>query len=304
MAPMKGAGLRGGSGGRADQRAVGNRGEFLRHRCDDFAGGPIVRVVVAGEPVARVLVLALSPRLPRFFRVTVVGSDKIKSAPRLARIVDRDLDFLAGGERARQRNLQLAVRSFESGGLSTRADRLDVELGGVEFEALERTGDRGKPMRRGARDFLRVEVERDLELNMVDVGVAVARPFRLDVLRLKRAASAGEGDSEGLAIAEVQRKLIEKARLVHGVMLRTGAAARNREVTVHFVSTMTASLGASVSGDFADCSGRAPVVSRILPDGKLISRGSAVKFSATTRGCDAVSRWNTRQSSGAPSKAR
>jgi len=49
---------------------------------------------------------------------------------------------------------------------------------------------------------------------------------------LKRAASAGEGDSEGLAIAKVHRELIEKARLVHGVMLRTGTAARNREVTV------------------------------------------------------------------------
>jgi hypothetical protein len=232
MAPMKGASLRGGIGGRADQRAVGNRGEFLRHRCDYFAGGAIVRVVVARKPVARVLVLALRPRLLRFFRVRVVGSDKIESASRLARIVDCDLDFLAGAERARQRNLQLAVRGFESGRLFTGADRLDVELGGVEFEAVERTGDRGEPMRRGARDFLRVEVERDLELNMVDVGGAVARPFRLDVLGLKRAASAGEGDSEGLAIAKVHRELIEKARLVHGVMLRTGTAARNREVTV------------------------------------------------------------------------
>src|SRR5580704_4009226 len=232
MAPMKGAGLRGGIGGRADQRAVGNRGEFLRHRRDDFAGGPIVRVVVAGKPVARVLVLALRPCLARFFRVSVVGSDKIKSAPRLACIVDRDLDFLAGAERARQRNLQLAVRGFENGGLSTGTDRLDVEFGGVEFEALERTGDRRKPMGRGTRDFLRVEVERDLELDMINVGGAVARPFRLDVLGLKRAASAGEGDSEGLAIAKVHRELIEKARLVHGVMLRTGTAARNREVTV------------------------------------------------------------------------
>ncbi len=54
---------------------------------------------------------------------------------------------------------------------------------------------------------------------MVDVGGAVARPFRLDVLRLKRAASAGEGGIEGLAIAKVHRKLIKKARLMHSVML-------------------------------------------------------------------------------------
>jgi hypothetical protein len=51
---------------------------------------------------------------------------------------------------------------------------------------------------------------------MVDVGGAVARPSGLDMLRLKRAASAGEGDGEGLAIAKVDRELIEKSGLVHG----------------------------------------------------------------------------------------
>ena len=81
-------------------------------------------------------------------------------------------------------------------------------------------------MRRCAGNLFRVEVERDLELDMLDVGGAIARPFCLDVLRLKRAASAGEGDGKGLAIAKVHRQLIEKSRLVHGrdVMNRDGRA--------------------------------------------------------------------------------
>ena len=71
-------------------------------------------------------------------------------------------------------------------------------------------------MGRGAGDFLRVEVERHFQLDVVDVGGAVARPFGLDMLRLKRAASTGEGDSERLAIAKVHCELIEKSRLMHG----------------------------------------------------------------------------------------
>ena len=71
-------------------------------------------------------------------------------------------------------------------------------------------------MGRGAGDFFRVEVERDLELDMTDVGGAIARPFCLDVLRLKRAASTGESDGKGLAIAKLLCQLIEKSRLMHG----------------------------------------------------------------------------------------
>ncbi len=197
-------------------------------------------------------------------------------------------------------------------------------------------------MRRGAGDFFRVEVERDFELDMIDVGGAVARPFCLDVLRLKRAASTGERDGEGLAIAKVHRQLIEKSRLVHGgdVMNRgsraqTGKEARKIECGAprpappagvtpapgirrrkdaglrsvrseggrkpcHASSiTMMASFGASVSGDFVKFAPPETVLSRILPAGRSISRGSAVKFSATTMCCAGVSRWNTRQSSGA-----
>ena len=128
MTPVKGAGLRGGIRGRADEAAVGNRGEFFGHGRDDFAGGPIVGVVVAGKPVARVLVFALRPRLPRLVRIAVVGADKIKSAARLTRVVDRDLDFLAGAERARQRNPQLAVGGLEGRGFATARAQLESRV--------------------------------------------------------------------------------------------------------------------------------------------------------------------------------
>ena len=71
-------------------------------------------------------------------------------------------------------------------------------------------------MPRGAGDSLRIEIERDFELDMLDVRGAIARPFRFHVLGLKRAAPAREHSSERIAIAKVNRQLIEKSRLVHG----------------------------------------------------------------------------------------
>jgi hypothetical protein len=47
------------------------------------------------------------------------------------------------------------------------------------------------------------------------VGLAIARPLRLDVLGLEGAA-AGEPGTEGLEVAELRRDLIEISRLVHG----------------------------------------------------------------------------------------
>ena len=166
--------------------------------------------------------------MPGLVRIAGVGTDKVESAARLTRVVDRDLDFLAGSESARQSDPQLAVGGLEAGRLSAGSDCADLEFGGVEFEALERPGDRRQPMRRGAGNFFRVEVERDFELDVIDAGGAIARPFCLDVLRLKRAASAREGDAKGLAVAQLHRQLIEKSRLVHGRdVMNRGARAQS-----------------------------------------------------------------------------
>ncbi len=219
MTPMKGAGLVRGVGRGSNQGAVGDRGEFFRHCRDDLARRPAVRVVVARKPVARILVLTLRPRLPRLVRIIGIRADKIESTARLTRIVDRDLDFLARVQSARQRNPQLVVGSLEGRRLASRPNRFDLEFRGIKFEPIERTGNRGQPMGRGTGNFLRVEVERDFQFDVTDIGVAIARPFCFDMLRLKRAASAREGDREGLGIAQLYCQLIEKSRLVHGRML-------------------------------------------------------------------------------------
>src|SRR5579862_7492579 len=208
MTPVKGSSLRRRVRSRADETAVGNRREFFGHRRDHFAGGPIVRVVVAWKPVARVLVFTLRPRLPRLVRIPIVGADKIKSAARLSRVVDRDLDLLAGFQCARQDDPQLAVRGLEGRWLTAGTNCFDIEFGGIELNAIKRAGNRGQPMGRGAGNLFRVEVERDLELDMTDVGGAVARPLRLDVRRLKRAAPTGERDGKGLAVAKLLCQLI------------------------------------------------------------------------------------------------
>src|SRR6266404_36612 len=86
-------------------------------------------------------------------------------------------------------------------------------------------------MRRCPRNLLRVEIERDFQLDMTDVGGAIARPFCLDVLRLKRAASTCERDCKRLRVAKLHCQLIEKSRLMHGrnVMNRSCAAQSGKE---------------------------------------------------------------------------
>src|SRR4029077_6761235 len=80
----------------------------------------------------------------------------------------------------------------------------------------ERPGDRRQTMCRRSRNSLRIEIERDLELDMLDIRGAIARPFRFDMVGLKRAAPTRERGAERLAIAKVNRQLIEKSRLMHG----------------------------------------------------------------------------------------
>ena len=84
-------------------------------------------------------------------------------------------------------------------------------------------------MRRGAGDFFRVEIERDFKLDVTDVGGAVARPFRIDMWRLKRAPPTSKRDGKRLAIAQLQRQLIEKSRLMHGRnVMNRGPATQSR----------------------------------------------------------------------------
>ena len=133
----------------------------------------------------------------------------------MRRVGNRDFGFLAGAQRARQRHLEFAIGSLERGRLAANLDAGDFELRGVELEAGDAVEDRSEAMRCGAGDRLRSEIERDLELDMPDVCDPVARPLRLDVRGLERAAFARQLRAEGITVADFGGEMIEETRLVH-----------------------------------------------------------------------------------------
>jgi hypothetical protein len=112
--------------GRLDayQQPVGDHGERLGHGDDDLAGGLLVGEVVAGEPVAGVLVLALGPGLERPVGVGLVGGDEVEAPPGVAAlVVDDDGELLASRAGLAQVHPQLAVRHLEGEGAAVRRGR-------------------------------------------------------------------------------------------------------------------------------------------------------------------------------------
>ena len=101
--------------------------------------------------------------------------------------------------------------------LAADAHRADFHFGRIEFELRQAVENRGDGMRGGAGDTARLEVERDLQLDVLDIDDAVARPLRFDVVGLKRPPDAVGERAEGGFIGEVicHRETIEKARLMH-----------------------------------------------------------------------------------------
>src|SRR5208282_3083075 len=90
-------------------------------------------------------------------------------------------------------------------------------LGRIEFEFFKAIEDRRECVRGGASDAARLEIERDLQLDVLDVDDAVARPLRFNIVRLKRTPDPIEKRDEGRFISKLIRhcEAIEKARLVH-----------------------------------------------------------------------------------------
>src|SRR5579864_8138435 len=100
--------------------------------------------------------------------------------------------------------------------LAANAHRADFHFSGVEFELCKTVENRRHGMRRGTGDASRIEVERDLQLDVFDIDHAVAWPFRFDIVGLKWPADAVDECAEGRFIGDVVRlcETIEKARLV------------------------------------------------------------------------------------------
>src|SRR5579875_2575303 len=212
---MKGARVRQWSGSRRNQRTVRDRRETRRRRDDYFAGRFIVRIVIARKPIAAVFILALRPRLDRLVGIGGIGPDEIESAPRLdRRIINRDLELCARFDQSLEHHRELAVVDREFDRVAVRAHRINFELGRVKFEPQKIVDDRSQAMGRRPAYCASAKIERQFELDMPDVGLPIARPLRLNVIGLKWTPT-GDITAEGLAIAELGGKLIEKSGFVH-----------------------------------------------------------------------------------------
>ncbi len=186
--------------------------KVLRNRRDHLAGDAIVGIVVARKPVARVLVLALRPRLDRLVGIGRVGPHEIQAAPWTRRVVDRDFGFRAGRKRAREVDAQLLVAVIERDALGAGANRAHLDFGGVELKLGHAVEDRGEAMSRGAGDSPLGEIQSDCKPDMLDIGDAVARPFRLDVIGLESPAFAGELAQRGAIASARQARRIRRIR--------------------------------------------------------------------------------------------
>src|SRR5210317_820481 len=75
----------------------------LIHRSADLTGNLLARVVYTGKPVFIVLVLALTPHLPKLIRVVLIRVGEIKAQPRvLYPIINTDRAALAAANRSSQ----------------------------------------------------------------------------------------------------------------------------------------------------------------------------------------------------------
>jgi hypothetical protein len=101
--------------------------------------------------------------------------------------------------------------------LAADAYRADIHFGGIEFELCETIEDRGEGMRRGSRDSTRFEIERNLQLDVLDIDDAVPGPFGFDIVGLKRPSDTiGERSGDGFVMKVIgDRENIKRARLMH-----------------------------------------------------------------------------------------
>src|SRR5579871_2628411 len=96
------------------ERSVGDRRKFGGNGDDHFRGRPLLRGVVAREPVAVVFVFSLGPGLDGLPRIVAVGTDEMK--PQLGRghsISNRNFDRSAPLDGSSPANFDLAAGVFE-----------------------------------------------------------------------------------------------------------------------------------------------------------------------------------------------
>jgi hypothetical protein len=172
----------------AHEHAVRQREQVRRHGDRDLRRRLLVRRVDAREPVPRVLVLALGPRLERLPGVPLVGPDEVEAAPRRAAVRDPEDELAAGVERARQLDAQPAAVVAERRGLAGGGDRIDLELDRVELDAARARRGHRAAQRGGARQRALARIDGELEREVPDDDDPIGRELR---------AGAGERELTG-----------------------------------------------------------------------------------------------------------
>ena len=160
------------------QAPVRKRVPVARDGDDHLARLLLVGVVEAGEPVARVFVLALRPDLHRLVRVALVRADEVEPDARRRPVGDRDPELVAPASARRRGRRGSAPRR------SRRSPALPATVTDVDRHLARRRSRRGRvPSFSGATVWVAVpETPRAgrsslrSSLRVVDVDDAVARP--------------------------------------------------------------------------------------------------------------------------------
>ncbi len=191
------------------EAAVGEREPARGHGREHLGRRLLVREVEAGEPVARVLVLALRPDLARAVRVALVRQDEVEPAPRVAAVLHSHGHGLARPQRPAELDVERAAGLLVRERHAVHRHGRDIELDGVEVERGEAVVDGRERVRGRAEDAAVVEVEPDLEADVADVGGAIAAVVRRVAGQRERLASAVvEGGGVGAA-ADRHRLVVE-----------------------------------------------------------------------------------------------
>src|SRR5208337_945334 len=133
--------------GNADEFSIGDGEPVGRDGENRFRGEAVIRVVVGGQVVARVLRFALRPNLFGAMGIVLVGKDEVEALGGLAFVLDLDGEFFAGFGGFGKRDAELVFGGLKSGRGFVQGDALDLEAGGIEGNAFgvaengERVGD-------------------------------------------------------------------------------------------------------------------------------------------------------------------
>ena len=154
-----------------DENAVRERVPPPWHARDDLRRHLRVGAVVARDPVARVLFLALRPHLARAIGVVLVGLEEVEAASRRRAVGHADARRRAPGI---DRHEERAPVVLEHRGLPVDGDAIDLEADGVERQVLRRGVDAPDVERRRGADGVGGDVEREVERQVIDGEGAIA----------------------------------------------------------------------------------------------------------------------------------